>query len=63
MVDLTKRSGPMKTFHAVLVFDGEEILRADFPSYATANSACDEREARYRQDTGAMGYRFAREII
>lgn len=51
-----------QTFKAILFFDGEEILKAEFPSYARANSACDEREARYRADTGAMGYRFKREI-
>lgn len=51
------------SFKAILIFDGEEILNAEFPSYAMANSACDEREARYRADTGAMGYRFQREIF
>ena len=51
------------SFKAILVFDGEEILSAEFPSYAMANSACDEREARYRQIHNAMGYRFSREIF
>lgn len=52
-----------KTFQAVLTFDGQEILNGQFHSYAAANSACDEREARYRQANNAMGYRFSREVF
>lgn len=56
-------TAPTKDFQATLTFDGKVILKDGFYSYAQANSACDEREARYRADTGAMGYRFKREIF